>query len=177
MQKSRVKPWVHILLWGLMIAFLFIAPQVKDRLTITHGKPVAIEGVNLDTPANILSSVDNLEQVKIGDQFLYRMNGWSYINNGKKQTRYTIYLVLRTDEAQYLFTTVPVESVRLRDSYPDVESDLSISGFTADIARDTLRNGTYEIGFLYVDKRDGSMWFGGTDRQLVKTLTRLKLKD
>lgn len=174
-KKPANRTWVHVLLWGLMLLFLFIAPEVKDRVTIVKGKPVVIEPGNPQTEGQIRYSIDKFDQVKIENQMLYRAIGWSFIESDPDQSKYEVYLVCRNEHDSYNFLTIPGDRADVESAFPDFAGDLSKSGITALIARDTMKNGTYKVGFLFRNTQSGEVYYTTTTAVLRKTYNDIQL--
>jgi hypothetical protein len=172
--KAKNKTWIHVVLWGIMILYLFIAPPIKDKLTIVEGKPVAMSGVSLESAGIIRDSIDKFNEVKIGKQMLYRVIGWSFIENDVKQTDYDVYLVLNSENHTYFFPTVRGNRDDVEKAFPEIKADLSKSGFTALIAKDTMKNGEYRVGFLYKNKTSGETIYQSTEEHMLKTLNTIQ---
>ena len=60
-------------------------------------------------------------------------------------------------------------------AFPDFSGDLSNSGFTTLISKDTMKNGVYEVGFLYQDQMSGIFFYDATDAVLRKTMNNIQL--
>lgn len=172
--KAKSKPWIHLVLWGVMILYLFIAPPIKDRLTIVEGKPVDMGEVSLESQDIIRYTIDKFNEVKSGRQMLYRAIGWSFIEEEVKQTDYDVFFVLSSDQATYFFPTIRGDREDVEKAFPEIVSDLSKSGFTALIARETMKNGEYRVGFLYKNKTSGKTIYQSTEKWMVKTLNKLQ---
>ena len=175
--KFKNKYWVHIVLWGAMILFLFIAPPVKDKLTIVEGKPVDLGIVSLESAGIIRFNIDKTSEVKSGRQMLYRVNGWSFIEEDVKQTNFDVFLVLSSAEDTYFFATIRGERDDVEKAFPEFTSDLSKSGFTALIAKELMKNGEYRIGFLHKDTASGEAIYQTSEKYLVKTLNKINLSE
>lgn len=174
-KKSKNRGWVHFLLWGLMILFLFIAPGVKDRLTIKEGKPVALEPGTLAPTGTVRYAIDKFDQIKSQNQMLYRVIGWSFLESDPDQSKYIIYLVCKNARNTYYFLTTSGERADVEAAFPDFSGDLSNSGFTTLISKDTMKNGVYEVGFLYQDQMSGIFFYDATDAVLSKTMNNIQL--
>ena len=175
-KKKKTRVWVHFLLWGVMVLFLFAAPEIKDRLTIVKGKPVAIEPGNQQSEGQIRYAIDKFDQVKIDNQMLYRAIGWSFIESDPDQAKYEVYLVCRNDHQSYHFLTIPGDRADVESAFPDFAGDLSKSGFNVLIAKDTMKNGTYEVGFLYVDTQSGAAYYTPATAVLHKSFNDIQLE-
>jgi len=175
--KFKNKYWVHIVLWGAMILFLFIAPPIKDKLTIVEGKPVDLGDVSLESAGIIRFNIDKISEVKSGKQMLYRVIGWSFIEEDVKPTNYDVFLVLSSADETYFFPTIRGEREDVEKSFPEFTVDLTQSGFTVFIARELMKNGEYRIGFLHKDNESGETIYQATEQYLVKTLNKINLSE
>jgi len=173
--KVKSKAWIHVVLWGLMVLYLFIAPPIKDKLTIKEGKPVDLGNVTLASSESIRYNIDKISEVKLGKQLLYRVIGWSFIKRDVKQTDYDVYLVLSSENHTYFFPTRRGNREDVEKAFPDLAADLSQSGFTAFIAKDTMKKDEYRVGFLFKHKTSGEMVYQSTDERLEKTFNRIKI--
>jgi len=177
MTKAKNRKWIHFLLWGLMILYLFIAPVIKDRMTIVIGKPVEVEGAQVMDTDRIRAAVNRLSEARVDGQLVYRVQGWSFIVDDMDQTHYDIFLVFSNDKTLYFFETTPKKRSDVEEAYPEVEIDLTNSGFDAFIAKETLDNGRYGIGMLYRNKTSGEFTYSRTDRTLVKTINDIQMEE
>jgi len=177
MSKAKNRKWIHFLLWGLMILYLFIAPVIKDRKTIVIGKPVEVEGAQVVQSDRIRSAVNRLSEARVDGQLVYRVQGWSFIVDDMDQTNYDIFLVFSNDKTLYFFETTPKKRSDVEEAYPEVEIDLTNSGFDAFIAKETMANGRYVIGMLYRNKSSGEFTYSHTDRILVKTINDIQMEE
>lgn len=177
MSKANNKKWVHFLLWGLMILYLFIAPVIKDRMTIVIGKPVGVEDAVLEETDNIQGMVDRISEAKVDGQWVYRVQGWSYIKNDMDQANYDVFLVLTNEDNRYFFATTPYKRSDVENAFPEIEIDLTNSGYDTFIAKETLANGNYNIGLLYRNKTTGAFTYIRTDKLLIKTINDIQMGD
>ena len=177
MSKNNNKRWIHFVLWGLMILYLFIAPVIKDRMTIVIGKPVAVEGALLEETDNIRAMVDRISEAKVDGQWVYRVQGWSYIMNDKDQANYEVFLVFTDENNRYFFATTPYKRSDVEDAFPEIEIDLTNSGFNSFIAKPMMVSGIYEIGLLYRNKTSGEFTYYRTDKMLVKTINDIQMEN
>lgn len=177
MSKTKNRKSIHFLLWGLMILYLFIAPVIKDRMTIVIGKPVEVEGAQVVDSDRIRSAVNRLSEARVDGQWVYRVQGWSFITDDMDQTNYDIFLVFSNDKNFYFFETTPKKRSDIEEAYPEVEIDLTNSGFDAFIAKETIANGRYEIGMLYRNKTSGEFAYSRMDRTLVKTINDIQMEE
>jgi len=174
---SKNRKWIHVLLWGVMILYLFIAPVIKDKVTIVTGKPVNVAGVTLESSDNIVGMVDRMTEAKVDGQWVYRFQGWSYIKTDMEQANYDVYLVFANEGNQYIYATTPYSRADVEAAFPEVESDLSNSGFDTVVAKELMANGTYDVGLLYKHKTSGAATFQLMDKVLIKTINDIKLED
>jgi hypothetical protein len=175
-KKKKTGVWVHFLLWGVMVLFLFVAPEVKDRVTIVIGKPVSVEATLPESTDVMRYMVDRLSEVKIDGQRLYRVQGWSFLPDETSQPQYEIYFVLVSDRNRYTFKTTPDKRTDVELAFPEVEADLSKSGYDVLIARETLDVGQYDIGILYLEPNSGETIFQTTDSRLIRTMNKILLE-
>jgi len=171
----KSKAWVHVVVWGLMILYLFIAPPIKDKLTIKEGKPVDLGNVTLESSESIRYNIDKISEVKLGKQLLYRVIGWSFIERDVKQTDYDVYLALSSEDHTYFFPTRRGNRGDVEKAFPEIEADLTMSGLTAFIAKDTIKKDEYRVGFLFKHKTSGEMIYQSTDERVVKTFNSIKV--
>lgn len=173
--KHIRKRWIHILIWLLMILYLTISPNIIDQIMITEGKPIQYSVVSLEPSDIIRYSVDRLDSITINGQNIFNIWGWSFITTDKEQANYEIFLVLESNKIKYYFLTKSYERAELQTAFKDVDIVLQNSGFKANIAKETLKSGTYNIGILYRNKISGDTYYQITNAQLLKTPNNLKL--
>ena len=100
--------------------------------------------------------------------FFYLL-GWSFPTTTLEKTNYEIYLVLKSDEAEYYYLSESLERPDLGEAFPEVHMDLSNSGFKAFIAKEKLKVGRYAIGIIYKNKPDGTTNYTLTNKEIVRT--------
>jgi len=160
-----------------MILYLFVAPLIKDRMTIVEGKPVSVEGAVLEETDNIRAMVDRITEAKVDKQWVYRVQGWSYIMDDMDQANYDVFLVFTDQDHRYFFATTSYKRSDVESAFPEVEIDLTNSGFDMFIAKELMANGNYDVGLLYRNKTTGAFTYYRTDKILVKTINDIQLGD
>jgi hypothetical protein len=151
-------------------------PKAVDNITITEGSPIEMEPVTLESTDLIRYSVDRLDPITVNGQDIFYLWGWSFLTTDMDQTNYDIYLVLKSDEAEYYYLTEPFERSDLQKAFPEVEIDLSNSGFKAFIAKEKIKVGEYDIGIIYKNKSDGTTYYQLTIKEIVRTPDAISLE-
>ena len=160
-----------------MILYLFIAPVIKDRMTIVLGKPVDVEVEALTETDHIIANIDRISEARVEGQWVYRVQGWSYILTDKDQANYEVFLVFTNEKDRYFFATTQYKRLDVKTAFPDVEIDLTNSGFNSFIAKPMMDSGIYDIGLLYRNRTTGEFTYYRTDKVLVKTINNIKMED
>jgi len=146
-------------------------------MTIVIGKPVEVEGAQVMDTDRIRSAVNRVSEARVDGQIVYRVQGWSFIVDDMDQTHYDIFLVFSNDRNLYFFETTPKKRSDVEVAYPEVEIDLTNSGFDAFIAKEMMANGRYGIGMLYRNKTSGEFTYTRTGRTLVKTINDIQMEE
>jgi hypothetical protein len=165
---------IHVLLWALMVLYLFVAPVVKDKVTIVRGQPVAIEETLPQSSDQIRFEIEKFGLVKEGNQYLFRARGWTFIDSDVPQSDFEKYLVCSSEDARYFFLTSDYARADVEPAFPEIEANLGNAGFIALIANHMMRNGVYQVGFLYKNKSTGEMTYLATDQLIVKSSNALE---
>lgn len=160
-----------------MILYLFVAPVIKDRMTIVIGKPVEVEGAVIEETDNIRAMVDRISEAKVDGQWVYRLQGWSYILDDMDQANYEVFLVFSDENNRYFYATTPYKRTDVEAAFPEVEIDLTNSGFDTFISKPMMASGNYEIGLLYRNKTSGEFTYYRTDNILVKTINDIQMEN
>ena len=166
----------HIFLWAGMLLFLFIAPLIKDRFTIVNGLPVEM---NITLPAAteaIQIRVEKLGPYKRDGQYFHLASGYTFLDGSLPQDNYEKFLIFRNDNRIYYFSTNSYPRKDVQPAFPEVESDLSQSGFHAYIAKEKMPNGIYEVGVLYRNLATGELAYRSSNQNIQKTYNQLFLR-
>jgi hypothetical protein len=180
MIKLLHKPWIHLLIWVVMLVYFFAMPALYTRTFTKIGRP--LESRSIPAESNkVIFAVDGLEpDVKDGEK-VYNLFGWALMvpGEGKSVGSLVREVVLISDEESYFF---PVTSVYRTAPALDKLAGLKVNpnnlGFYAYIADDTMKPGKYRVGIIFRDTTSGAAYYH--DKPLyyvIKTPNSLDLRD
>ncbi|MFZ3150322.1 MAG: hypothetical protein WA116_01415 [Anaerolineaceae bacterium] len=167
---------IYLIILVALIVFFIALPRIVDNVSITEGSPIEMEPVTLESTDLIRYSVDRLDPITVNGQDIFYLWGWSFLTTDMEQGNYDIYLVFKSDEAEYYYLTESFERPDLQKAFPEVEIDLSNSGFKAFIAKEKIEVGEYAIGIIYKNKSDGTTYYQLTNKEIVRTPNTISLE-
>ncbi len=173
--KNKPRAWIHFVILGILIVYLIIAPIIEMRYFLTEGKSVKLSGELPESVEQIRYAVDKMDEVTLHGERVYKIWGWSFLAEEPDQSKYDIFLVLRSGRKAFFFPATPSRRTDLNKAFPDAGIDLLYSGFHTYIAQDTLNGRNYQIGFLYVDKASGERYYQSTTKRIIRTPNTLIL--
>lgn len=134
-----------------------------------EGSPLVMEPITLEQTDFLKYSVDRLDPITVNGQNIYYLWGWSFPTTGLDQANFDIYLVLKSDTSEYYYLSESLERLDLQKAFPEVQMDLSNSGFKVLIAKEKILEGRYVIGIIYKNKSDGTTYYILTNKEIVRT--------
>lgn len=168
MNKNKVF-WTFLIIVVALAVFFVALPGLVDKKTFAKGIPVEMEPITIDPTELFRYSVDHLNPMAIDGKDLYYLLGWSFLTTTLEQTNYEIYLVLKSDEAEYYYLPESLEGPDLGEAFPEVHLDSSNSGFKAFIAKKKLKVGRYAFEIIYKNIPDGTTYYTPTNKEIVQT--------
>jgi hypothetical protein len=173
--KIIKKAWPHILIISLMTVYFFIAPRLYTRFFIHNGKPMSITDLPLLT-----------DQVKYNVEFLdpydsdgtYLLKGWAFLTVDKKipAGEYERQVVLYKAKDYKVYSAEVTSRSDVQTYFKDLGMDLTFSGFSAQIARDTIEEGSCGIGLIFKHVPTGATYYVDTHRCITRTPNKLVLE-
>jgi hypothetical protein len=159
-QKRQVL--IHsLILAGFLVYCLFFAQPLFARFEDVPGQAVE---VSLKLPYTANNVTFSLDQV-IPSSSALEINGWAFINGQDTQDLET-YLVLKSAQTSYIFTTTAVYSNPITTEYGN-GLNLDWAGFTTIVPMQKIKSGSYTVG-LYLYK-DGAAVLQYTGETITKT--------
>jgi hypothetical protein len=146
MKNFFKKYWYHFTVWILMLLFLAFGPKL-----------VAV--------FRMYSKGQKSEQ----------LDGWAFLFGTADQSLYDRYLVLKSDTQTLFFPLKDVQRLDVQSAFSASGLDLQYSGFSATIFSDELASGTYQIGFVFQHRQNGSLVYGLSNGMLKRTPNTLTL--
>jgi hypothetical protein len=158
-QKTIQKLWMHIIIWGGMICYLFIAHDlyVYFFLQGSLGQPVEYILQVPEFSEEIKYRISRLDYI---DNDLYALTGWAQYKTKNQSKQYNRYVVLSSDELKYYF---PIKN-------PDKK-------FYIYISKQFINVGEYEVSFLFVHKDVKKAVYLDTNQIIVRTPNFLVLEE
>jgi hypothetical protein len=139
----------HTVIVGAFLLFLFfLSEPLFDRLERVAGESQLYETTLPAATDNIQYWVD---QLQVTTRTL-DISGWAFID-GYDSVNSTIYVVLKSADRTYVFTTETVLREGVTEHFEDLGLDLDYSGFAAFIPARKIASGEYTVG-IYIVKDD-----------------------
>lgn len=182
MRKFIARNWMHELLWLLMISYFIFAPTLYAKYYLKKGAPIQSEYSLTNFPQETKNAKyaisDEFNAIVTSGGRYYKLSGWSFIveDMSANQSDYERTLVLKSDTSIYFFsvTTTTIKSVQ--DTFPNINMDLTRTGFNTFIARDLIAPGKYRIMFIFKHKTSGESFIKATSEFVIRTPNRLILE-
>jgi hypothetical protein len=174
MAKFLRKAWPHLLVLGIAVIFVLIAPSVYMRYFVTKGKPISLE-----LPPETRQVQYNIEKLNAYDeQGTYLLQGWAFLTLDKAipSGEYEREVVLFSGTGYQIYPAEITTRTDVQDFFSDLGMNLSLSGFQALFAKDTIALGTYNIGLVFKHVSNGTTLLVRTNRCITRTPNHLLLE-
>jgi hypothetical protein len=175
MKNFFKKYWYHFTVWILMLLFLAFGPKLVAVFRGAEGRPVAFKEALPEPDAKITSNVEILKSMYSKGQKSEQLDGWAFLFGTADQSLYDRYLVLKSDTQTLFFPLKDVQRLDVQSAFSASGLDLQYSGFSATIFSDELASGTYQIGFVFQHRQNGSLVYGLSNGMLKRTPNTLTL--
>jgi hypothetical protein len=147
---------------GFMLFTIFVVEPLFDRLEQVAGASRLYETSVPAATDNIQYWVDHFEAAA---QIL-EIYGWAFIE-GHDSVNSKIYIVLKSADRTYVFTTETVIRESVTEHFKELGSNLDYSGFTALIPTRQIASGEYSVG-IYIRKDDSEALIY-TNKAIIKS--------
>lgn len=159
---------LHIVVWGIALLYLVLAPSVYALWFVTDGKPLrASDQTHLPQTLDIRANIDQFLLFNRGG--VYQIEGWAFVANQLPVEEYEREVVLASPDGYFAFET---RSVRRRDVAVHYELDGLEYGFQALISKYEVPVGTYRL-LLSFTVQDQQTVFGDTGSCILRTPNNL----
>jgi hypothetical protein len=174
------KPWLHVLIWGLVFFHFAFSPDLVVRLFKQHGKPVQVDASLPEESKRIHFVVEDLIPYLRDGEALHQLYGWSLIHPEQDMPLdvFVREIALVGEEKSYFFSVRPeYRKPELPGRFADLNVDFKTLGFSTLIAEDILEPGKYRIGIIFRNTLDDSAFYRDKPvYYLVKTPNTLRLE-
>jgi hypothetical protein len=177
MNKTKLitKAWPHILIISLMAIYFVIAPKLYTRYFIHIGKPVSIT----ELPPLTDQAKYHVEFLDPSDiDGIYLLRGWAFLTVDKRilAGEYDRQVVIYKGKNYKIYLADVPSRIDVQAYFKDLGMDLTFSGFSAPIARDTIEEGSYGIGLIFKHTQSGATYYVDTFRCITRTPNKLILE-
>jgi len=148
--KIPLKYRIHILLWGMMILYLIIAPIVYGKFIVDEGKPIEFNvSTTIESP-NIKCAIEKFQPITINNDDFYHLWGWSFFDDNIVPTDYDRFILLESEDKRFYFATHASDRPDVENAY-QVTSRAIIdeAGFFTYVSKSALPIGMYHIKIIY----------------------------
>lgn len=167
---------VHFIILLVALVYFSIAPVIYARYYITLGEPVKFENA-LPPPSNeIISAIDDNEDIIIDGKKTHKITGWAFLDGEPDQSKYEKFLVLKSDQRTYLFKYDLVKRPDVLAAFKEKNLDILYSGFYGLISGDLIRSGVYNVGFFFLEKDGQKSFYSTTNRYLIRSPNHITMK-
>jgi hypothetical protein len=120
-------------------------------------------------------AVDRIDTIVFRGQNLYNLSGWAFMRGEPDQAAYERLIVLQSENRVYFFSSVNNARPDVQAEFTDLHLDLINTGFSAYISKDMVEPGTYQIGILFKDRANGTIYYVVTNKSVIRTSNKLQL--
>jgi hypothetical protein len=169
----------HILVWAGMLIYLVFAQNLYTYFFLPKGKPTTISTELPEMTDQIQFHVDVFESTVFNGQYLYLMSSWAFstADPAIPPGDYERQLVLISDNKNYFFSIESYDRPDIQTGYQSLGIQLTNAGFLTQISQDVIEPGTYQIGIVFHNPRNGSTNYSTTNKYLIRTPNQLKISD
>jgi len=115
--KIPLKYRIHILLWGMMILYLIIAPIVYGKFIVDEGKPIEFNvSTTIESP-NIKCAIEKFQPITINNDDFYHLWGWSFFDDNIVPTDYDRFILLESEDKRFYFATHASDRPDVENAY------------------------------------------------------------
>jgi hypothetical protein len=133
---------------GFVLLTVFVSEPLFDRLERIPGE-AQLQRLQLPVETNNIQYWIGIEGVTAD---VVHISGWAFIN-GLDSVDSEIYLILKSPDRTYVFTTEVVIRKDVTREFKELGLDLDYSGFKALLPPRKIANGEYTVG-IYIRKGD-----------------------
>jgi hypothetical protein len=133
---------------GFVLLTVFVSEPLFDRFERIPGE-AQLQRLQLPAETNNIQYWIGIREVNAQ---VVKINGWAFIN-GRDSVDSEIYLILKSPDRTYVFTTDKVIRKDVTQEFKELGLNLDYSGFEALLPARKIANGEYTIG-IYIRKDD-----------------------
>ncbi len=161
---------LHLILFCLLVLYVFNANALYTTFILKNGKPVSgkIQRPTQTKDFQYGFAPTPVEEVRYGGEDLYALRGYA-LHNTLPSTKYLIKIVLRSDNAELVFTGDPPAVPNLLLSRPDYNKSMDEAEFRMLFSKNVLKVGKYQIGILLTDKQGRALSYQWTASSIERT--------
>lgn len=158
MKKKINRKKFTILIWLLLSIYLIFAHNmsVKFFMSEVDGQPI-IYHERIPPPAKEITS--DFEKLSDLGKGLYSLSGWAFFQPNPDNIQFQKFIILQSDKRTYLYSVY--------------SSSQKILFF---MSKDFIQPGSYRVGVLFQDKEKLTIYYGITNKIIVRTPNYLKLE-
>lgn len=173
------KNWIHIALWVGMLLYLVVANDLYVHFFLKNGKPILVNSQLPAESAQINGYVDLFEPIVYEGQNLHSLVGWAFssIDTTLRPEDYDRQVVLISPQRNYYFNMQTYPRPDVQAAFQSLGMELTNAGYHAYISQEALAPGVYQIGFVFHNMQDGSIYYSRTNKYLICTPNRIQISD
>ena len=152
------KYYKHIILWVFFIALLLSLDFIAEDLIRVRDEAHLVNVVLPLESKDIIFDIDGVVMLEAQWKNLFSVNGYAFFS-GINVDQNQVYMVLKSEEAQYVFNSLKCYRGGLKDEAINTGLNLDYAGFHSDISLRRLRSGLYRIGVYLVNGEKKAMAF------------------
>ena len=179
MQKFLRKNWIHIVLWGGMFLYLTFAQGLYVHFFLKYGKPALVSTQLPVESAQIKGYVDLFEPIVYKGESLYSLVGWAFSteNPMMRPEDYDRQVILISTQKNYYFPMEAYPRPDVQLAFQSLGMELTNAGYHANISQEAIDPGVYQVGFVFRNPRDGSIYYTSITKYLIITPNHIQISD
>ena len=177
MKSIFLKYRFHVIICAGMLIYLLFAKDIYNHFFITIGRPI-LENSTLPAENDAIKfHIDLFEPSTFKGQTYYSMVGWAFstLDPKKPPEDYKRLIVIISEKRNYSISVDSYSRPDIQKYYQSLGMELNESGFRSQVAPDFIKPGTYRIGMVFTDPKDGSSFIKITNKILIRTPNQLQI--
>ena len=175
MKRIITRPWSHVIIIIIMFTYVIVAPRIYGALFVNEGKPLANDVAITYDSIDAHFAIDGL--ILLNSKGVYNLTGWAFPVTSKwnSTSEYSRRLLLYSNDNKYLFQGENQSRVDIQTVFNDLTLDVTKSGFSVKIYKDSIVNDTYGLGLIFLSLSDGANYYIDLNKCITRTPNQLLL--
>lgn len=168
--------WIAVSVFGLLFLYVLFYNHMYTNLILRVGKPVFI-GELQETEFPMQYFFDKFRAVRYDGQETYQLVGWAFLEDDSSFAENCSKQIILFDKSSrgYVFNSQPVNRDDITRAHKELNRNLGQSGFSANISKNVLPVGFYNVGILCTGKDQETKTVFRTLHYIQRTPNTLQL--